>query len=49
MAVDFKVAGDLAAITAYLRTRSEVAGINTYKNNGVIHIDATQTRTIAQR
>jgi hypothetical protein len=49
MAVDFKVAGDLGAVTAYLRTRSEVAGINTYKNNGVIHIDAAQTRTIAQR
>lgn len=49
MAVDFKVAGDLGAVTAYLRTRSEVAGINTYKNNGVIHIDAAQTRTVAQR
>ena len=49
MAVDFKVAGDLGAVTAYLRSRSEVAGINAYKNNGVIHIDAAQTRIVAQR
>jgi uncharacterized protein YcbK (DUF882 family) len=48
-AVDFKVQGDLNAVAAYLRTRSEVSGINTYKNNGVIHIDAAQPRTIAQR
>lgn len=48
-AVDFKVEGDLNAVTAYLRTRAEVAGINTYKNNRVIHIDAAQPRTVAQR
>ncbi len=48
-AVDFKVEGDLNAVTAYLRTRTEVAGINTYKNNRIIHIDAAQTRAVAQR
>jgi hypothetical protein len=48
-AVDFKVEGDLNPVTAYLRTRTEVAGINTYKNNRVIHIDAAQPRSVAQR
>jgi uncharacterized protein YcbK (DUF882 family) len=48
-AVDFKINGELNAVTAYLRTRSEVAGINTYKNNRVIHIDAAQTQAIARR
>jgi hypothetical protein len=36
-------------VTAYLRTRTEVAGINTYKNNRVIHIDAAHPRSVAQR
>lgn len=48
-AVDFKVEGDLNAVTAYLRTRPEVSGVNSYKNNRVIHIDAAGDRTIAQR
>jgi uncharacterized protein YcbK (DUF882 family) len=48
-AVDFRVQGDLTAVVAYLRTRSEVAGINTYRNNGVIHIDAQAPSTLAQR
>jgi hypothetical protein len=48
-AVDFKINGELNAVTAYLRTRSEVAGINTYKNNRVIHMDAAQTQAIARR
>ena len=48
-AVDFKVEGDLNPVTAYLRTRTEVAGINTYKNNRVIHIDAAHPRSVAQR
>ena len=48
-AVDFKVEGDLAAVTAFLRARPEVGGVNTYKNNRVIHIDAAEPRTFAQR
>ena len=48
-AVDFKVEGDLNAVTAYLRTRPEVSGVNSYRNNGVIHIDAAEGRKLAQR
>jgi hypothetical protein len=48
-AVDFKVEGDLNAVTAYLRTRPEVSGVNSYKNNRVIHIDAAEGRKLAQR
>ncbi len=48
-AVDFKVEGDLTAITAYLRSRPELSGDNSYRNNRVIHIDAAGTRRLAQR
>jgi peptidase M15-like protein len=48
-AVDFKVEGDLTAVTAYLRTRPEVSGVNSYRNNRVIHIDAAEGRKLAQR
>ncbi len=48
-AVDFKVKGNGKAVVAYLRSRPEVAGINSYGNNGVIHIDHAEPRQIAQR
>ena len=48
-AVDFKVAAKTRGVTTYLRSRPEVAGINTYGNNGVIHIDYKEQRRIAQR
>ena len=48
-AVDFKVTGSRQAVLAYLRTRREVAGINSYGNNGVIHIDHSEPRQVAQR
>ncbi len=48
-AADFKVKGDRKAVVAYLRSRSEIAGVNSYGNNGVIHIDHAEPRQIAQR
>lgn len=48
-AVDFTVAGDAKAVTGFLRSQPEVAGINTYGNNGVIHVDAAEPRRVAQR
>jgi hypothetical protein len=48
-AVDFKTEGDLNAVAAYLRSRPEVAGVNSYRNNRVIHIDAAEGRKLAQR
>ncbi len=48
-AVDFKIQGDVRAVTAYLRTRKEVAGLTAFGNTGVIHIDHTPTRTAAAR
>jgi uncharacterized protein YcbK (DUF882 family) len=48
-AVDFKVKGNRQAVVAYLRSRPEVSGVNSYGNNGVIHIDHTEPRQIAQR
>jgi hypothetical protein len=36
-------------VVAYLRSRPEVAGINSYGNNGVIHIDHAEPRQVAQR
>jgi hypothetical protein len=47
--VDFKVPAKARGVTAYLRSRPEVAGINTYGNNGVIHIDYKEQRRLAQR
>jgi uncharacterized protein YcbK (DUF882 family) len=48
-AVDFKVAGDASAVTQFLRSRPEVLGINTFGNNGVIHIDYNERRRTAAR
>ncbi len=48
-AIDFKVRGDRRAVVAYLRSRPEVAGINTYGNNGVIHIDHNEPHQLARR
>jgi hypothetical protein len=48
-AVDFKVEGDLTAVTAYLRSRPEVSGVNSYRNNRVVHIDAAESRKFAQQ
>jgi hypothetical protein len=40
-AVDFRVEGSAAKVTAYLRSRSELAGVESYRD-GVIHIDASE-------
>jgi hypothetical protein len=48
-AVDFKVKANRKAVVAYLRLRPEVGSINSYGNNGVIHIDHTEPRQVAQR
>ena len=48
-AIDFKVKGDRWAVVAYLRARPEVAGVNTYGNNGVIHMDHNERRQVARR
>jgi hypothetical protein len=48
-AVDFKVKGNGKAVVAYLRSRPEIGGVNSYGNNGVIHIEHTEPRQVAQR
>jgi uncharacterized protein YcbK (DUF882 family) len=48
-AVDFKTPRPTAEVMAYLRTRTEVGGINAYGNNSVIHIDLKENRKAAQR
>jgi uncharacterized protein YcbK (DUF882 family) len=48
-AVDFKITANRQAVIAYLRSRPEVAGVNSYGNNGVIHIDHNEPRQTAQR
>lgn len=48
-AVDFKVKDTGKAVVAYLRSRPEIGGINSYGNNGMIHIDHAKPRQIAQR
>jgi hypothetical protein len=48
-AVDFKAKGNGKALIAYLRSRPEIGGVNSYANNGVIHIDHVEPRQIAQR
>jgi hypothetical protein len=40
-AVDFKTSSPVAEVTAYLRSRKEIAGINSYRN-GLIHIDVSE-------
>jgi hypothetical protein len=44
--VDFKVQGPLQEVLAYLRTRKEVNGINSYRNN-LIHIDFNERQSVA--
>ena len=41
--------GDQKAVVAYLRSRSEVAVVNSYGNTEVIHIDYNEPRQMAQR
>lgn len=48
-AVDFKVQAGVKEVTDFLRTRPEVAGINSYRNNSVIHIDANESAAVAGR
>jgi uncharacterized protein YcbK (DUF882 family) len=48
-AVDFKVQGDLQAVLAFLKSRPEVGGINSYRNNGVIHIDQNPRPAVAAK
>jgi len=48
-AADFKVVGNRQAVVAYLRSRPEVAGINSYGKSGVIHIDSSKLHQVAQR
>jgi len=45
-AVDFKVQGRLEPVLAYLRTRKEVNGINSYRNR-LIHIDFNERHAVA--
>ena len=45
-AVDFKVQGRLQEVLAYLRTRKEVNGINSYRNN-LVHIDFNERHSVA--
>jgi uncharacterized protein YcbK (DUF882 family) len=40
-AIDFKAQGRVPDMLSYLRSRPEVAGINSYRN-GVIHIDVNE-------
>lgn len=47
-AVDIKVEGDTRAVLRYLRTRPEVNGLNTYRND-LIHIDVAEGRQVARR
>ena len=46
-AVDLKVQSRGGEVVAYLRSRPEVGGINTYRNNGVIHIDLNENHVVA--
>ncbi len=48
-AVDFRVGGNRKAVVAYLKSRPEVAGVNSYANNGVIHVDHSGARQVAYR
>jgi len=47
-AIDFKVAGETAAVAAFLRSRPEVQGINVFRNNGVVHVDYKESRRAAR-
>jgi hypothetical protein len=46
MAVDIRTGAAVAEVTAYLRTRREIAGLNSYRN-GVIHLDVPESARAA--
>src|SRR5215207_10150766 len=46
MAVDIRTGAAVAEVTAYLRTRREIAGLNSYRN-GVIHLDVPEAARFA--
>ncbi|MFL5126931.1 MAG: hypothetical protein ACJ8CS_17090, partial [Microvirga sp.] len=46
MAVDIRTGAAVTEVTAYLRTRREIAGLNSYRN-GVIHIDVPEAARFA--
>jgi hypothetical protein len=46
MAVDIRTGAAVAEVTAYLRTRREIAGLNSYRN-GVIHLDVPESARFA--
>src|SRR5215207_5729881 len=46
MAVDIRTGAAVAEVTAYLRTRREIAGLNSYRN-GVIHLDVPEAALFA--
>ena len=47
MAVDIRTGAAVAEVTAYLRTRREIAGLNSYRN-GVIHLDVPEFRALCR-
>jgi hypothetical protein len=47
-AVDFKINGEAKPVLAYLKSRPEVAGINVYRNNSLIHIDHNASQKAAR-
>ena len=46
MAVDIRTGAAVAEVTAYLRTRREIAGLNSYRT-GVIHLDVPESARFA--
>jgi hypothetical protein len=47
-AVDFKIQADMKAVSEFLRRRPEVAGVNSYRHNSVIHIDLNENAAAAR-
>jgi hypothetical protein len=48
-AVDFTVSGDVDQVLAFVKARPEVNGVNSYRPNGLIHIDVNERRRLATR
>ncbi len=48
-AVDFTVSGDVDQVIAFVKARPEVNGVNSYRPNGLIHIDLNDRRRLATR
>jgi hypothetical protein len=46
MAVDIRTGAAVGEVTAYLRARREIAGLNSYRN-GVIHLDVPESARAA--